>query len=158
VYLTDCGKMFFASPGPQILPIETILNLCDNRVCFDRERRIVLTEANFVTCVDRQCELTNIAQWTSTLFRSVLVIGPHPCHMTNAEKVYMTRCRHGGEFPVSGSQECSPEGWRRDGRVTCRMRYPRRFYGGYRGVRGVYLSASGEGDVEGQAPGVIYNK
>ena len=29
---------------------------------------------------------------------------------------------------------------------------------GTKGVRGVYLSASGEGDVEGQAPGVIYNK
>ncbi len=41
---------------------------------------------------------------------------------------------------------------------TCRIRYPRRFYGGYRGVRGVYLNASGDGDVEGQAPGVIYNK
>ncbi len=41
---------------------------------------------------------------------------------------------------------------------TSRIRYPQKFYGGYRGVRGVYLSASGEGDVEGQAPGVIYNK
>ena len=55
MHLTDCAKMLFASPGPRIFPIETILNVCDNRMCFDRERRIVLTEANFVTCVDRQC-------------------------------------------------------------------------------------------------------
>jgi hypothetical protein len=37
------------------LPIETILNVCDNRMCFDRERRTLLTEANFVTCVDIHC-------------------------------------------------------------------------------------------------------
>ncbi len=55
VHLTDCGKRFFVSSGHRILPIETILNVCDNRMCFDRERRIVLTEANFVTCVDRHC-------------------------------------------------------------------------------------------------------
>jgi len=47
--------MFFASPGPRILPIEMIPNVCDNPMCFDRERQIVLTEANFVTCVDRRC-------------------------------------------------------------------------------------------------------
>jgi hypothetical protein len=41
---------------------------------------------------------------------------------------------------------------------TRRIRCPQIFYGGYHGVRGVYLSASGEEDVEGQAPGVIYNK
>ena len=55
VHLTDCGKRFFVSSGHRILPIETILNVCDNRMCFDRERRIVLTEANFVTCMDRYC-------------------------------------------------------------------------------------------------------
>ena len=78
--------------------------------------------------------------------------------MTNAEKVYMPRCRHGGEFPVSGSQECSPKGRRRDGRGDMQNAVPAQILRGYRGVRGVYLSASGEGDVEGQAPGVIYNK
>lgn len=47
--------MFFGSSDARIFLIETILDVCDNRMCFDRERRIVLTEANFVTCVDRQC-------------------------------------------------------------------------------------------------------
>ena len=50
--LTDCGKRFFGSSDARIWPIEMILNVCDNFMCFDRERRIVLTEANFVTCVD----------------------------------------------------------------------------------------------------------
>jgi hypothetical protein len=50
-----CRKMFFGPSGARILPIEMILNVSDNRMCFDRERRIVLTEANFVTCVDRDC-------------------------------------------------------------------------------------------------------
>ena len=53
--LTDCGKRFFGSSDARILPIEIDLDACDNRMCFDRERRIVLTEANFVTCVDRHC-------------------------------------------------------------------------------------------------------
>ena len=78
--------------------------------------------------------------------------------MTNAEKVYMTRCLHGASSQfrdpkgVRGKSSEEMGGW------TCRIRYPRRFYGGYHSVRGDYLSASGEGDVEGQAPGVIYNK
>ena len=40
----------------------------------------------------------------------------------------------------------------------CTIWYPQKFYGGYRGVRGFYLNASGEEDVEGQAPGVMYSK
>jgi hypothetical protein len=124
VPLTDCGKRFFGSSDARIWPIEMILNVCDNLMCFDRERRIVLTEANLSHAWTDSVRSTGIAQWTSTLFRNVLVIGPHPCHMTNAEKVYMTRCRHGGEFPVSGSQECSPKGRRRDGRVNLQDAVP----------------------------------
>jgi hypothetical protein len=101
---------------------------------------------------------TGIAQWTSKLFRNVLVIGSHPGHMTNAEKVDMPRCLHGGEFPVSGPQACLPKGRRRNGRVDMQDSVPAKILRRVPWLRGVYLDASGEGDVEGQAPGVIYNK
>ena len=98
MHLTDCGKRFFGSSDGRIFPIEMILNVCDNRMCFDQERRIVLTEANFVTCVDRQCAFHGYCPMDEHIVPQRARLGPHPCHISNAEKVYMTRCRHGGEF------------------------------------------------------------
>jgi hypothetical protein len=55
VYLTDCGERLFASFDARILSIGMNFNVRDNRMRFDRERRIVFTGANFVTCLDIQC-------------------------------------------------------------------------------------------------------
>ena len=72
MHLTDCGKRFFASSDARILPIEMILDVCDNRMCFDRERCTVLTESNFVTCVDRLCAFLGYCPMDEHIVRSVL--------------------------------------------------------------------------------------
>jgi hypothetical protein len=127
--------MFFGPSGARILPIEMILNVSDNRMCFDRERRIVLTEANFVTCVDRDCAFHGYCPMDEH------IVPQRDCH--RAASLSYDECGKGlhDEVPARGasSKFRDPNGVRRKGGEemgggTCRIRYPRIFYGGYRGV------------------------
>lgn len=150
-------KNVFCLSRPSDFSIEIIFNARENRMCFERESRIAHTEANFVTCVDRQCAFHGYCPMDEQIVPQRARHRAAPLSYDECGEGVHDEVPARGEFPVSGSQGCSPKGRRRNGRAR-RIRYPRRFYGGYHGVRGVYLSASGEGDVEGQAPGVIYSK
>lgn len=117
-------KNFFGSSDARIFPIEMILDECDNRMCFDRERRIVLSEANFVTYVDRQRAFHGYCPMDEHIV-------PQRARHRAASLSY-DECGEGvhdevparDEFPVSGSQGCSRKERRRDGRVDMQDAVP----------------------------------